>query len=407
MPAPATRRTRTSATRGIRDDLLKYLETASSGADEEDTTRLYVASADRAHADGKHECRQRALADVPPRRGAAESSLSRGPPLRRRPLAGEPILSRTNRTVHPLLAVASGMSYWWASQNKNFRTAIPNGTLWTRPRVNGVMPRNRQALQELVPDDIVFHYGGPFVRAVSRVLHSAIDWPRPADYPRGPRESAANDSGKLVRVAPVATGLTLHRDRVRDLIEWGAPGPLSKHGIPREAYLSPLSDRDADAMLLEVGVELPTRFLPGRPHENWAAGSGATDAEAIARIRTEQGALRAFLLDGRPSGVCGICSRVIKSELLVAGHIVRRSELKETERWNFSAIAMLVCTLGCDALFEHGYAVVNSEGVVGVGRAITDSILQNEMSSRIGKHSPAWTDATAPYFKRHENRHMS
>ncbi|MBG6109068.1 hypothetical protein IWX88_002739 [Frigoribacterium sp. CG_9.8] len=179
------------------------------------------------------------------------------------------------------------MSYWWASQNKNFRTAIPNGTLWTRPRVNNVLPENRRALQDLAPDDIVFHYGAPFVRAVSRVVSSAIDWPRPSNYPRGPRESEANDAGKLVRVETIAIDLKLHRDRVAELVAWGTPGPLSRLGVPREAYLSPLSDIDADALLQELDVKTPSRSLPGRPHEDWPAGSGLTDAEAIARIRVD------------------------------------------------------------------------------------------------------------------------
>ena len=297
------------------------------------------------------------------------------------------------------------MSYWWASQNKNYRTAIPNGTLWTRPRVDGVLPQNRAALDLLVPDDIVFHYGAPTVRAVSRVISSAVDWPRPADYPRGPRESDQHDLGRLVRVDVLKSELALHRDRVAELITWGVPGPFSRLGSPREAYLSPLTDTDADALLAELGLTIPSRTLPGRPHEDWEPGTGTTDAEAIARIRLEQGALRAFLLKGNKTADCAICGKTLPANFLVAGHIIPRSELSHSERHDFDKIAVLICLLGCDALFEYGLIVVDENGLVARGRPTDNPSVELEVDSRSGRRSPGWTEARAASFQSHQLRH--
>jgi hypothetical protein len=297
------------------------------------------------------------------------------------------------------------MNFWWASQNKNYRTAIPNGTLWTRPRVNGVLPRERAALQELRPDDIVFHYGAPFIRAVSRVVAPAIESKRPTDYPRGPRETEADDDGKLVRVELVTDDLHLHRDRIAELIEWGTPGPLTRRGIPREAYLSPLTEADATSLLEELAVAIPMQSLPGRPHENWPFGRGDTDAHSMVRIRREQGALRAHLLAERRSAPCAICGRDIDAELLVAGHIVPRAELTEEERYDFEGAAMLVCLFGCDALFENGYVVVDETGLVRGGRPSDSRIIQDEVATRAGTASAGWNQTRAGAYRAHFERH--
>lgn len=293
------------------------------------------------------------------------------------------------------------MAFWWASQNKNFRTAIPNGTLWTRPRVNGVLPAERAALQKLELDDIVFHYGNAHVRAVSRVVAEAIDFKRPADYPRGSRETDENDDGKLVRVELLADQRALHRDRVAEIVTWGPPGPLTRAGVPREAYLTPLIDEEALIMLAEMGVDAPTHSLPGRPHENWVPGTGATDAEVISTIRREQGALRSFLLDGKLAGSCAICDLMLPAEMLIAGHIVPRSKLDEEQRRDFRSVAMLVCLLGCDALFESGHIVVGEDGLVTSGRPTDDPVLTAEVSRRLGGTSSAWSVHTAPQFRAH------
>ncbi|MFB2583332.1 hypothetical protein [Herbiconiux liukaitaii] len=284
---------------------------------------------------------------------------------------------------------------------------MPNGTLWTRPRVNGVLPEDRRALEDFVPDDIVFHFGGPYVRAVCRVVAPATDALRPEGYPYGPNETSANDDGRLVRVELIAGDLRLHRNRVAELITHGSPGPLSRYGVPREAYISPLSDQDADALLQELDLAVPERHLSGRPHEDWPAGSGATDAEAIARIRKEQGSLRAHLLRGRTLAPCALCGKETPATFLVAGHIVPRSEISDEDRWKFDEIAMLVCLFGCDALFEQGYVAIDGTGVVSPGRRADDERLEEEIGARIGRKAIGWHEQNAATFEKPFLNHRS
>ena len=147
-------------------------------------------------------------------------------------------------------------------------------------------------------DDIVFHYGGPYVRAVSRVVAPWVPSGRPPGYPLGSGEEGKNDDGWLVRVEPFATGLELHRDRAAEILSWSSPGPLTVKGVPHEKYISEILPDEAARLLQELDLQVPALALPGRPHENWSSWSGATDGEVLASIRREQAALRAYLLNG-------------------------------------------------------------------------------------------------------------
>lgn len=299
------------------------------------------------------------------------------------------------------------MSYWWASQNKNFKTAIPAGTLWTRPQVNGVLPAGRAALDLLRVDDVVFHYGVPYMRAVSRVVAPSTEAHRPFGYPRGPLETEENDDGRLALVETFATNLTLHRDRVAELITLGSPGPFTRHGGPREAFISPLTSSDAHALLAELQLHVPSSSMPGRPHEDWNYDDRDTDVEIVARVRSEQTALRTYLLDGRVLAECGLCGRKLEKEFLVAGHIMPRSTLSNAQRRRFHEIAMLVCLLGCDALFELGYIVVDGTGTIRTGRPPSEEHVQTEVARRVGRSAAAWTAHTAGSFRAHLQRHSA
>jgi hypothetical protein len=297
------------------------------------------------------------------------------------------------------------MTYWWASQNRNYRTVIPLGTLWSRPTVTGAMRKDRTALKSMEPDDVVFHYGGACLRAVSRVVSTWIPSDRPPGYPIGQPTDGVAEDGWLVRVEPFAVGLELHRDDVCGIVGWGSPGPLTRSGKPQEKYVSELRDADAVALLRRLDLREPSRSVPGRPHEDWRAWSGATDAEAMTTIRREQRALRAHLLDGRDEAPCGICSRELPSDLLVAGHILPRSMLDEEQRADFQGHAMLVCLLGCDALFERGYIVVTPDGRLARGVTRPQFTFGATWSGPIGQKVNAWSPGRADAFERHRLLH--
>jgi hypothetical protein len=91
--------------------------------------------------------------------------------------------------------------------------------------------------------------------------------------------------------------------------------------------------------------------------------------------------------------------------MLVAGHIVPRAQLSDEQRHDYRSVAMLVCLLGCDALFESGYIVVTEDGHVMPGASTNDPVLKAEIQRRVGGTSAAWTSHTAPMFRQHARQH--
>ena len=57
---------------------------------------------------------------------------------------------------------------------------------------------------------------------------------------------------------------------------------------------------------------------------------------------------------------CAICGEVYPVRFLWASHIKTRKACSEEERRDLANIAMLACLFGCDVLYEHGYASVET-----------------------------------------------
>ena len=296
------------------------------------------------------------------------------------------------------------MAYWWASQNKNYATAIEQGTLWSCETSKGLRRRDRIALHDLKVGDFVFHYAHSRIRAVSQVTEAWIDAARPPGYPKIRAEDL--DVGWLVRVEPIATELNLSWQRAAELIELGHGGPLSVKGVPAQKYLSPLSDNDGALLLSEAGliaVDEEESFF-GLRVDSW--GGEFTDAEATVRVRKEQVQLRNYLLGKRPLAPCDVCGRTLPKQLLIAAHIVQRSMTSEEDRKEFSSIAMLACALGCDVLFEWGYIVVDESGTVRPGTKNSTPELQASIAELDGRRCTAHTPQTASRFAEHAHMNL-
>lgn len=290
--------------------------------------------------------------------------------------------------------------YWWASQGKNHPIAIAQGTLWSCPMANGVERTDRVLLKDMAAGDTVFHYSKGFLRAVSEVTTEWAQAPRPEGYPARPGEG---DTGWLVRVTPCITGLSIPSDRIAQLLEWGAPGPLTVNGTPHQKFISRLSAKEGRRLLHETGLESPASpadEAAGNDYsKTWSIEE--TDAQTIATIRREQAELRRHLLNGRTAASCDICAEVLPTGLLVAGHIKPRNLCTGEERRDFTAAAMLVCSLGCDALFEQGYIVVDQNGRVRRGRPAETKDLERAVDLLIGKVCTAHNDRTGANFQAH------
>jgi len=290
------------------------------------------------------------------------------------------------------------MRYWWASQGKNFQHVAHKGNLWTCPRAGGAPLRSRRFIQQLSPGDLVFHYGHGALRALSEVTASAVPFPRPEHYPP---DAGEGDDGWLVESDPFLPHLQVPSVEIASVLPHGGDSPLDVNGIAKTLFLHELRPAYAAALLHLAGVhEPPTEEREeGDGDPVWAGAHTSVVREALAR--REQAALRELLLDNRKLASCDLCGRELPTELLVAAHIVPRHRLTDDERRDLGRIAMLACTLGCDALFEHGYIAVDSTGTVRVLSDAENADLTEFAQAIDGRPCTAFTPATAGRFADH------
>ncbi len=292
------------------------------------------------------------------------------------------------------------MAYWWASQGRNHDVAIRQGTLWTSPWKDGTIRRDRALIKRIEPGDIVIHYDHRRVRSVSRVESSWVPAPRPDGYPK--RNPDDLDEGWLVRVSALETDLDLPFQELPNLLKIGPPGPLDKDGSPQQKYLSAISEDEGERVLARLGVNLsgPSDGRDGpEPAEVWPWG--ATDTKVVTMRRREQARLRAFLIRGRREAPCDLCNAMLPVSLLVAAHIKPRASSDDQHRSRFAAIAMLACVMGCDALYELGYLMVDAKGVIRPGRRSETDAVSVAVSRLGGAQCGAHNEQTAADFASH------
>jgi len=287
------------------------------------------------------------------------------------------------------------MNFWWASQGKNYETAIPNGTLWSCP-TGGLTPRilsERRMLKDMVRGDVVFHYARGYLRAVSEVREPWVAAARPEDYPKI-RETDW-DVGWLVLVSPIRGSIAIPFEELSSYIRSGDHGPLDKNGRPRQKYVSSLSRAEGEALLERIG-ELD--LAPGPNGPDVAGWSGATDAASTTLRRLEQNALRDHLLAGRAYAPCALCGKTLPRDVLLAAHILPRRLLDSSERSDFANTAMLACALGCDVLFERGYIFVDESGRIQGSAVPRAGDLVDVVDSIVGRECSAYHAGTAGKF---------
>lgn len=130
-----------------------------------------------------------------------------------------------------------------------------------------------------------------------------------------------------------------------------------------------------------------------------------TDGLAIRPTRLEHKYIVRHLFQNKPSGYCCICLNEYPRHLLVAAHIKKRSVCNIEEKLDIENIAVSMCRLGCDPLFEHGYIGVKAGKVVkhpsrdmrGPIAIYVDSLLDNQVRD--------WTIGKRKYFAWHLNAH--
>src|ERR1051326_8177650 len=131
-----------------------------------------------------------------------------------------------------------------------------------------------------------------------------------------------------------------------------------------------------------------------------AAVKGSLDREHSTTGRVEQGYLRRSLFGAADEGVCCLCGRRLPIELLIAAHIKPRSACSRRERLDVKNIVFVLCLLGCDALYEHGFVSVLPNGKFCTSNGSTRS-LGSILRRFNGAKCPAWAGSNADYFNWH------
>jgi len=82
------------------------------------------------------------------------------------------------------------------------------------------------------------------------------------------------------------------------------------------------------------------------------------DVNMRSNARREQAFLRKYLFNVEKHKHCAICGKEYPVNLMVAGHIKKRSRCTLNEKLDYKNIVMPICKFGCDELYEKGYISV-------------------------------------------------
>jgi hypothetical protein len=193
-------------------------------------------------------------------------------------------------------------------------------------------------------------------------------------------------------------GFDIPIEEIRTLLGWNPNRNIM--GI------SVLTEDESDTLQNLLTLDAATAALEPVDTAQEEAAVAAFDGE-LERMsrrahRGEQAALKRRLLQGA-TGQCALCGRTLPGAFLVAAHIKKRAMCSDDEKRDLANIAMLACTFGCDAVYEHGYVAVGVEGTLQVSPVATDfpevaAYIQEKLASRTVSW---WTPSREPYYGWH------
>lgn len=308
-----------------------------------------------------------------------------------------------------LTDVRGNVRTFWVNQGQTYREELGARVLWapklSRPKEGDEVgtPRSHwERMTEARPGDVVLHYSRGAVRAWSAVLSTAFDSAPPFEDPT----TRWSDDGRVLRVevqeldAPIALDdIPLDLRTERDATSW----PFTKTGTVKQVYLSEVGGTLAEWLLDEVGLLQDVAQAP-----TWPAEGAETpidyrgDRRVVVAVRVEQPQLRRRLFGTAETAQCALCGRELPVAMLITAHIKRRADTTAAERRRTDTV-MPACRLGCDSLFELGYVVVSTGGMIEQGprRSPMTDALERDIVSLVGKKCPYWDPSTERYFAHH------
>ncbi|MFG2656071.1 hypothetical protein [Streptomyces sp. NPDC048425] len=170
--------------------------------------------------------------------------------------------------------------------------------------------------------------------------------------------------------------------------------------------ISVLDDADSEALqtllTLDAAPAATAPLDPQQEQDAVDAFGGDLERKAQRAQRGEQAALKRRLLPGS-IGECALCGRTLPGTFLIGAHIKKRAVCNDTEKRDLANIAMLACTFGCDAVYEHGYVTVDPAGALRVSPLAADipevaAYIQEKLT---GRTVSWWNDSREPYYEWH------
>lgn len=175
------------------------------------------------------------------------------------------------------------MRYWWVNQRTSFAQERDAEILWAPQRTeNGHRRSHWQTMLDVRPNDVVFHYQGQCIQAISNVTTAAIESGRPASLPRQWAHDGWRISSAYRTLArPIPLGELPDQDRLSTL-----GGPFNKSGRVNQGYLFPLeSDYGTKlaALVAEVGLADSHGQVESTTSTVLAQPTGAESADELLR----------------------------------------------------------------------------------------------------------------------------
>ncbi|TQJ33048.1 hypothetical protein [Arthrobacter sp. SLBN-122] len=292
-------------------------------------------------------------------------------------------------------------TFWWVNQNNSFDHDRPLGILWAPLRTEkGYRQRHWDALDDVAVGDVIFHYAGQHIKSVGYVSRGSL----PTAIPYKGGDVWQND-GRSIQViySMLEKPLPLTEIPTSLRVEAKTYGSaFDKNGDVNQGYLFSLPS--------EVGVWLSDRLdlIPDavddeeeQPEDQKAtAYFDETNRRVVVNARREQSTLRDFLFKDKTFSTCSICGRQLPVQLLTTAHIKPRKHCDTVER-NDPYVVMAACTLGCDALFEKHFIIVDANGAIQSGWREGTHDLTLAVEAVIGRACEAFSPRTSAYFESH------
>jgi hypothetical protein len=193
-------------------------------------------------------------------------------------------------------------------------------------------------------------------------------------------------------------GFDIPIDDIRRLLGWNP----NRNIIGISVLNADESDTLQSLLTLDPATAATEPAPTGDDEAAVVAYDGTLERTASRAQRGEQAALKRRLLHAG-SGQCALCGRSLPGTFLIAAHIKKRAMCSDDEKRDLANIAMLACTFGCDAVYEHGYVTVAPQGAIQVSPLAAaipevEAYIQQKLAGRMVSW---WKPDREPYFAWH------